>query len=393
MILSLTYPLRIWKSWIYICISIFTIFLVLLPTSILIYLHFQSTIIPENAPLMNLQFQYLENSGPYSFFNMTNSSIDQIKPWKNSNKNSFTKIEQILTIHVKYIKLTKGSSVNGIRLSIYNDKNPPILRREIRKDSLNNKSSWPFKPLSIDNKNFQDNNEFNLYRTDKIFKSWKEVIGKSYTKSIPLLNDNSIKGQTNDEFNNFGLLDYFLPKWILNLFIPRGIQDLFSIQKLLRLLKRKELTFYELNNDNKNLKNFDLLNSFGNFQDLQSNSFSTGFILFEGELNYKDLIGTSLLVELDTNDIFIIESYVKFDYILNGFRWWIYWWPGLSFIIGVSIIWFSTCFGYLLFSWILMVSWNVYKFLVLPESGLNNGLDKDELIKNNLSQLLKKNKY
>lgn len=389
MILSLAYPLQIWKSWIYICISILTIFLVLFPTSILIYLHFQANIIPENAPLMNLQFQYLENSGPYSFFNMTNSSIDQIKPWKNSNKNSFTKIEQILTIHVKYIKLTEGSSVNGIRLSIYNDKNPPILHRVIKTDSSNNKSSWPFKPLSIDNQNIHNNNQFNIYRTDKIFKSWEEVIGKSYTKSIPLLNGKSINGKLNDEFSDIGILDYFLPKWLLNLFIPKGIQNLFSTQKLLAFLKRKELTFYELNNNNKNLQNLDLLNSFGNFQDLQSNSFSTGFILFEGELNYKDLIGTSLLVELDTNDIFIIESYVKFDYVLNGFRWWIYWWPGLSFVIGVSIIWISTCFGYFLFSWILMVSWNIYKFLALPKYTLNKELDKDELIKKNLSELLK----
>ncbi|KAG0681458.1 hypothetical protein C6P40_001990 [Pichia californica] len=383
MIIHFALPLHIFKSWIYICISIITIFLILFPTSILIYLHFQSNILPDNAPIMNLQFQYLKDSGPFAFYNMTESALDSIKPWKNSNTNSFTKIEQVLTLHLKYIKLTSGSTVGGIRLSIYDDKNSPILH--IKQKNEIKRSSWPFRALSSLN---NSENEFSLYRIDRKFNSWKEIIGKSYTKSIPFINDsnNLLKfDDSNNKNNSFSLLDYFIPKWILNIFIPKGLQDLFSIKRINNLLKRKESNLYD--NNTKNIKTLDLLNSFGNFKDLPSKTFSTGIILFNGQLSFEDFINTSLLVELDTTDIFIIESYAKLDYVLNGFRWWVYWWPGLCFIIGVLTIWIFSCFGYFMFSWITMFILGVYNWLMEP---IVEEINNDEIIKKNLKELLKK---
>lgn len=387
MILNLKYPLQIWKSWIYISISAFTMIFILFPTSVLIYLHFQSNILPQSAPPMPLQFQYMEHSGPFAFYNMTNPAMSNFISWEKINKNPFTKIEQVLTIHMKYIKLSKTSDIGGIRLSVFDDKKMPVLHSKQSKVGSNggyggggSVRAWPFKQISMSD----SSNAFSLYRSDKRFRSWREVVGKSYTKSVPFINSIEINDETS---SRLGVLDYFIPKWILNIFVPIGIQDFFSIQNLMKLLKRNERV--DLNNDYdvsyelKYLESIDLLNSYGNFQTLPSKSFSTGMILFDGDLKWSDLMDTTILVELDMSDIFIIDAYIKLDYVLHGFRWWVYWWPGLCFIIGVLTIWTVSCLSCFTFSWIGITLYGVYNWIMQSEEE-----KETEKIERNLLKLL-----
>lgn len=384
MIINFGFPLQIWKSWIYISITTFTMFFVLLPSAVLVYLHFQSSIIPEATLPMVLQFQYMKDTGPFAFYNLTDSAYEQVRPWKSANTNTFTKIEQVLTIHMKYLKLTPGSTVGGVRVSIYNDKKPPVLHKPFVKSSSGPETggqlvrSWPFKAISMTD----TQNEFSLYRTDRRFKSWSEVVGKSYSKSVPFMS--GVEPQAlGIEYNKLGILDYFVPKWVLNFFVPQGIQNLLSIKNLSSVLRRNESheDFYD---NLKYLETLDLLSSYGSFQDFPSNSFSTGVVLFDGELNHEELVGTSLLVELDMNDVFVVDAYVKLDYVLCGFRWWVYWWPGLCFLIGVTIIWVVSCLGCLLFSWFAMTVWGIYGWLTETQEERDN-----EAVKRNLSELLK----
>ena len=383
MIINFGFPLQIWKSWIYVCITIFTMFFVLLPSSVLVYLHFQSSIIPEASPPMVLQFQYMKETGPFAFYNMTEAALEQVRPWKNANTNAFTRIEQVLTVHIRYLKLTEGSTVGGVRVSVYNDKKPPILHKSSLKPSnspdLGGHSSrnWPFKAISM----VDSQNEFSLYRTDRIFKSWSEVIGKSYTKSVPFLS--GVEPNNLGVESKLGVLDYFVPKWILNLFVPQGVQNLLSIKNVSSLLQRKE-TYEDIYDHMKHMETLALLNSYGTFQEFPSKSFFTGLILFDGKLDYKEFTGTSLLVELDMNDVFVVEAYVKLDYVLSGFRWWVYWWPGLCFLIGVSIIWVVSCLGCLVFSWFTMSAWSLYLWLMETQEEKDN-----DTIRRNLSELLK----
>lgn len=309
------------------------------------YLHFQSSIIPELTPAMKLQFQYLESCGPYAFYNMTESAYNQIKPWKDATTNSFTQVEQILSIYLKYVKLTSGSEVGGIRVSIYDNNKVPVLHK--RQDDGNRKQ-WPFKPISLK----QNTHEFSLFRADRTFSSWKEVIGKSYSKSMPFVNPNGALSI------NAGILEYFAPEWVLNVFVPTGIRSLFSWTNLTYFFGRSDF-----NVNMKKLKTIDLLDSFGDFHTCEKMSVSTGFIMFDRELQYKELVDTSLLVELDLNDVFIVEGYVKFDYILSGIRWWVYWWPGLSMIFGVSILWGVSCVGYILVTWAGVALWTLLSFV------------------------------
>ena len=352
--ISLNIPLRIFQSWTYFILVISSMIFILLPSSIYLFVQYKSTLIPTPPPLLNLQFQYIESTGPFAFYNLTNSAYDQIKGWKKSNTNIFTKIEQVLTINVKYLKLNKDSTIGGVRISIYDNKNPPVMIQDNSKKSTGKK--WPFKELSLIN-----DDSYNIYRIDKRFSSWNEVVGKSYSRGIPFISSH------NDELNINGkvnVLQYFLPQWMLNIFVPIGVQELFSWKNVNWLLGQRDR--FELDSDDnfKNLKTVDLLDSFGDFKNLKSNSFSTGLLLFEGQLLEEDFQNTSLLVELDLDDIYILNAHVKFDYVLSGLRWWLYWWPGLCFIIGVGIIWSFSCLSCLFISYLGLHIWNILFWLV-----------------------------
>jgi hypothetical protein len=327
---------------------------------------------------MKLQFQYLDDTGPYAFYNMSESAYEQVRPWKNAITNPFTTIEQILSIHMQYIKLSKNSELGGVRLSILDDSKSPVLHKpQINYNvnaNVNSGCQWPFKPLSMS----ESNHEFSLFRNDRRYKSWKNVIGKSYAKSIPFIS--GVHYDQDGNLNNeYGILDYFVPKWILNLFVPIGIQRFFSWHNLKLILGRNE--HFEINNynynKNKNLQTINLLDSATDFQNFKTLIFSTGFIHFESELNPKEMLGTSLLVELDMCDVFVISAYAKLDYVLNGVRWWVYWWPGLSFIIGVLFIWIISSIGCLGVSWFGYICWSMY--ISLNESK-NNKINKTDNI-------------
>ncbi|TID24583.1 hypothetical protein CANINC_003055 [Pichia inconspicua] len=236
--------------------------MVLLPGSILMYLHFQATIIPGSTPVMRLQFQYMESCGPYAFYNISESAYDQVKPWKDAITNDFTRVEQILTVHLKYIKLTPGSEIGGIRLSVYKDDSIVVHQNQ---RSLG-KKQWPFKPLSLD----PFKHEFSLYRIDRTFTSWKDVVGKTYSKCVPFIN-NVDKGS-----DNVGLMDYLAPRWILSIFVPQGIQHMLSWDNLYSLLGRSD---YKVKD--KRVRSMD---SYINTHGLDVMSVSTGFIVFNGEL-------------------------------------------------------------------------------------------------------------
>lgn len=312
------------------------------------YLHFQATIIPESTPVMKLQFQYLDSCGPYAFYNMSESAYDQVKPWKNAIRNDFTRIEQILTVHLKYVKLTPGSDVGGIRLSIY-DNNSTVLHKS---QKSSDKKQWPFKPLSL----VPAKHEFSLFRADRVFTSWKQVVGKTYSKSVPFINPD------NDNHENIGLLDYFAPRWVLNVFVPRGIQHLLSWENIYTLFGRSD---YKV--EDRNIKTMDMFESHINTHGLDVTSVSTGFIVFNGELEYDELRNTNMLVELDLSDVYITEGYIKFEYVLSGVRWWVYWWPGISAIIGVFMLWGVSVVGFVGVTWAGFVLWTMIKVLLSTE--------------------------
>jgi hypothetical protein len=326
---------------------------ILLPSSIFIYLEFQSSIIPTPPPLLKLQFQYMEYSGPYAFFNMTESAYDHVKPWRNANKNIFTKVEQVLTLHMRYSKLTPGSTVGGIRVSVYEDHHSPVLIQRVgdSDDLLTHK--WPFQSISLN----EDKTQYSLYRVDRRFHGWRDIVGKSYSKSVPFVGSEigirSLAGP------GLSLMDFFLPEWMLNVFVPSGIREILSIDNLRALLGRNEQ--YKLNDvrNNKYMQTMSLLESFGDFSSLPSASFSTGFVLFEGELDMDDFKHTSLLVEMDLDDIFVIESYIKIDYVLRGIRWWVYWWPGLCLFVGSGSIWLISCASCLAMSYFGIYGWHL----------------------------------
>lgn len=381
MVIKFGWSLKLWRSSMYIIITMFTIFFILLPFSIITYMQFQSSIIPTSPMPMKLQFQYMKMSGPYAFFNITESSNDIIKPWKQANTNYFTKIEQVLTVYLKYVKLTPGSTVGGVRVSIYDDMRVPVLHipKQSQHESivtLPDSRRWPFRPISLSDKD----NDFKLYRADQTFKSWKDIVGKSYSKSVPFIND---LGLLEKRVETVRLLDYFLPKWILNMFIPAGIQNLLTFDNIKNLLGRSEKLESSFE-QNKYLKTLDLLDSYGDFQDFQAKSFSTGLVMFEGELQEKEFKGTNLLVELDMNDIFVIDSNIKLEYVLHGIRWWVYWWPGLCFLIGVGFIWYVSCFGFILVSWFGQTLWRFY-FKALS----NDNKKKRDKVKLTSSEVLK----
>lgn len=348
-------PLFLFRSWVYTFISVVTALLVLLPSSVIIYLHFQSTLVPQSTPIMKLQFQYIDNSGPFSLYNLSETAISQVKPWEDANKNIFTHIEQVLTIHMKYLKLTNGNEIGGIRLSVLNNSAMPEFKKST---SFDNRKVWPFKSIN------EKNNELTIFRADRKYKSWNEIIGKSFAKNVPFLS--SIDENINKKIS--GLLDYIMPRWTIQLLVPEGLQYLFSWNNLRDVFtkrddfKRGEFDFHSSNNINKNkyLQTYDLMETFGEFDNFNIHTFSTGFILFEGQLKYQDINDTSLLVELDTDDVFVVNAYAKLEYVLKGIRWWVYWWPGMCFLFGVGFIWavsLSTCLSV---SWGGYILWNIF---------------------------------
>lgn len=362
-----------------------TLVFILLPSSIILYLHFYSNILPGPTPLMKLQFQYMESSGPFAFYNLTTSALDQIKPWRNTNKNVFTSVEQVLTIHLKYIKLTPGSRIGGLRLSVYDNFQQPVFYRSGTQNSSNRgkiENEWPFQPISISD----NHDEFTLYRSDRSFGSWNDVIGKSYSKSIPFMSSRITGSERLENNPHIGLLDYIAPKWILNVFVPAGIQKMLSISNICSMLGRSENLdshILDLSKNNEILQTLDLLDSFGSFKDLKAMTFSTGFLVFERELKYQDLVNTSLLVELNMNDIFIVDSFVKFDYVLRGIRWWVYWWPGLCFIVGVLLIWIICSVSCIFVSWGGFTIWSAYKMITKTQDEKNT-----VIVNKNLEDLL-----
>lgn len=384
--LSIDIPLLAFRSYIYIVITIFTILFILFPASLLSYWHFQSIIIPKPSIPIPLQFQYLSDNGLFAISTINEDLSNVIvNCWNNANVNQFTKIEQVFSIHLRYIKLKKDSEIGGLRISVFNDSMTPVLKAD------GNTEGWPFRPISIYDNTKQTNigsqfhgKEFSLYKNDKRFTSWNQIIGKSYMKSIPLIDNESV--EIDDE-----ILQYFMPGWMLTLFVPRGIQKLLSIKNILWVLRRNKYDNKDLIKNNKYLQTVDLLNSYGDFNNLKTQTFSTGFIVFEGKLKKNEILGTNILVELDKSlkDIFIVESYVTFEYVLQGLRWWVYWWPGLCFMIGVSIIWFFSCVGCVIMSWfglsIMRMLWNSFMNKQENEERL---VGNQKVIKRNLDTLL-----
>lgn len=276
----------------------------------LIYLHLSHSIIPNNTSTIELKFQHFENSGPYSFLNITTISKDLINPWKDANTNAFTKIEQNLDICLNYINLNNVNKLGGLRMTVFKDSKRPIF---IKNNKLN---SWPFKDIS----NFNDH-ELSLFRVDRSFNSWEQITNKSYSKNVLFLTSYQ------DSYSPC-ILEYFLPSWVINTFVPNGIQKLINFNNLKSLLSR---------------------NGTGDGSNMQ---ICTEFITFENELKLDDLVGTNMLIELNLQDIFINSANMRLNYKLNGLRWWIYWWPGACLLIGVTIIWFIEIIACISVSWI-----------------------------------------
>lgn len=111
----------------------------------------------------------------------------------------------------------------------------------------------------------------------------------------------------------------------------------------------------------------DMFESHINTHGLDVTSVSTGFIVFNGELEYDELRNTNMLVELDLSDVYITEGYIKFEYVLSGVRWWVYWWPGISAIIGVFMLWGVSVVGFVGVTWAGFVLWTMIKVLLSTE--------------------------
>lgn len=78
-----------------------------------------------------------------------------------------------------------------------------------------------------------------------------------------------------------------------------------------------------------------------------------------------------MLVELDLNDVYITEGYMKFEYMLSGVRWWVYWWPGISAAIGIFVLWTVSIAGFLGITWAGFIIWTIFNVLITTEKQTN----------------------
>lgn len=347
--LTLSIPLTLFRTWAFAFITLAMVLMVLLPTSILTYLHFQHSILPQGPLKIPLEFTFpnREGSGPYAYIDLTPFDKELKTMWDSLNKNRFTKLTHSIMFNVEYINIADKPMIGNVRSTITNSSN---------KLTENIRSGWPFiSTCPLLGQQLLSPIDFN------------SIVGKSINKSILLNSPKSVIPRNVD-----GLMDFIFPKWFQKVFIPLGIIKMLSFSTLDWIMGRNNSQLF---NPNPNGIKLNL--------PYKPEITSIELAKINSESIINNLRSRYLLVEIDKFDLFVVRASITFEWIFDGIRFWIYWWPGFCFLLGVSLLWFvsSSC----------CVTISLFGYGYIEFNGLNSPSKKksseDHIILKNLNDL------
>lgn len=349
--LTASVPLTLFRTWALAFATLGVVLIILLPSSVLTYLHFQHSILPAGPLKIPLEFSfpYLGESGPYSYLDLTPFDKELSEMWDSLSTNRFTKLTHSIMFNLEYVNISDRAMIGNVRTTI--TKLPNNL-------PASNKSGWPFMQTCP-----------NLGQQIGVL-NFNSIVGKSINKSLLINSPNSIIKE-----NVGGMLDFLFPKWVQNVFVPLGVINLFSFNTLDWILGRN---------------NSQLFSPYANGVKLnlpyKPEITSIELAKVDSKTLINNLKGKYLLVEMDKFDLFVVRGSITFEWIFDGIRFWIYWWPGLCFLLGVGLLWFISS------SWCVTISLFGYGYIEFK--GLNSSQampseksKKAEVVLKNLNEL------
>lgn len=317
--LTLSVPLAVLRTWALVLATLGVVVWVLLPSSILAYLHFQHSVLPQGPITIPLEFTFPQHAGvgPYAYVDLSTYDKQLGDMWKSLSKNRFTKLSHSVMFNMEYVNLGAAPCVGNVRTTF--TKGSPKL-------TTNARPGWAF--LDV----------YPVLGQREGVLAFGEIVDKSITKSL-LLNIPPAAGSSNVE----GVLDYMMPRWVQNVFVPTGWIALSSFSTLDWLLGRSESQLFgpKAGGLRLNLPHKPMVTT------VELSRVSTESLV-------GNLADKKVLVELDRYDAFVVRGSITLEWVFDGLRFWIYWWPGLCFVVGVGLLWMvaSSCcitvsvFGY-----------------------------------------------
>ncbi|GMM31242.1 hypothetical protein DAMA08_039870 [Martiniozyma asiatica (nom. inval.)] len=286
MIINLRLPLKFLKLLTYALICLNIIYFVLLPISVVSFFHFQDYLLPPGQSQVPMSFHthqklsYINRPMPkdsIEAFSEISETIKELKKQYNSmHKNPFTTLSIELSVELDIVNIN----------STIIDVSSFILSKD---DVIHMRNHPKLQPNDITN-----------------------VFGQTYLLKTPQL-----LSAVDDKY----LLDFVLPQWSINMFVPLGIYKLLNFNNILSILK-------------------------GRFQKSDYTEYSSQRIVLNlGRLEWNEMNDTMfLMAKINTKDVFVTNANIVFDWGLTGIRKWVHDWPGLCFIIGVGIFWSVSSF-------------------------------------------------